>query len=631
MKKNVWKRIAEYAFVAVIFILIAAIYAYVIREASEMLEASHGKSYAAAKDFLKASGVKGAVIVSVLEMLQMIVVFIPAEFVQISAGLAFPVFIALPVCMFGVFLGATAIFVIVRCLHIRLEILGKREGRIGKFVRRINKDTPISVIMYILFVMPVVPFGAIAYFASSGNIGYRKYITTCVTGVIPSILSSCILGNVMFYCIGKGRGTFIAAVVTVIVLMALLLIITASAIKKRYFIKTLRKPDAFLYTVLYFFINLYYKSRVKTDRKNCEKLCKSPVLILGAHTSFHDFYYVASAMYPRKPNVVTNRYYFHNGALRVLLNSLGAIPKSLFTNDLEAVKGILTAAKSGSDIVLFPEGRLSTDGTGFTPAGGTAALAKLICKIKLPVYFFSTHGGYFVKPKWRDRLCRGNVGISLKSVISEEEIKTLSAEEIESIIGGLFTYDESVTEEVRTRDVSGLESILYRCPECKKEFCLSSRVDALVCEGCGEVFTFDGKYTSRGMTVSDWSYTQKKAIIEENDLNIEDFCEVHCFNGATGGMKKAGEGHCEISDGVLRYEGTLLGENVLIENTTASLYALAFSCGEEFEFYYKNKLLYFYPAHRERVVKWSLIWDILVQKQIQENQRDEDTENGKGQ
>ncbi len=67
-----------------------------------------------AKELLRQKGWMGYLTVIFVEALQMVVVFIPAEFIQISSGLSYSFPLALLLCDLGVCLGATIIFVLVR-------------------------------------------------------------------------------------------------------------------------------------------------------------------------------------------------------------------------------------------------------------------------------------------------------------------------------------------------------------------------------------------------------------------------------------------------------------------------------------------------------------------------------------
>lgn len=616
MEKTRKRRMLEYLLLVSILAAIVAIYLSAVDDIATLFHLSKSRDFAAARDYLESFGLRGAAIVAILEMLQMIVVFIPAEFVQVSAGLAFPVYIALPVCMLGVFLGASAIFLLVRTLNLRLDLLASRSSKLQKIVDRINKDTPMVATMYILFIMPIIPFGAIAYFASSSKIPYKKYALTCTTGVIPSILSSYLLGNTMVRVMDKGTATFVVACCLVIAAMAVLLLGTAALLKKRFFVKKMHAPSPFYYTLVYRFIGLYLRTKLRIDRDDCEDLGDAPALILGGHTTFFDFYYAAHALWPRKPHFVTNRFYFRHPVVKYLLEQVAAIPKRLFTSDLDTVRSILTAARLGHDIVLFPEGRLSTDGTGFPPAGGGKNLVKLIRRIKMPVYAFTTSGGYFSYPKWRASLAKGRIRLHLHLLISAEETQALSDAQIESRISDLLNYDSSKNDRglFDACDVTGLEHVLYHCPSCGAEFQMTSRKTHLTCTACGTVYEFDEDYRCSVGSISDWYGLQRRKLEALEDFRFTERCAVQQLGKNGRKMENAGSGECVLTEEGLVYTGTLGGEKVTLRQTPATLDALAFSCNEEFEFYHGNDLLYFYPEHRCQVAKWSALWDILSER-----------------
>ena len=71
---------------------------------------------AAINALLKDRGLVGMGIVSIIQALQMLVVFIPAEFIQIAAGISFPWYISILILDLGVFIGATLIYFLVNIL-----------------------------------------------------------------------------------------------------------------------------------------------------------------------------------------------------------------------------------------------------------------------------------------------------------------------------------------------------------------------------------------------------------------------------------------------------------------------------------------------------------------------------------
>lgn len=617
--KKLRKRILEYSFLFVLLVSIVLIYLAVAQQVADFISMSSTNDYGAVKEYLQSFGYLGAIIIAVLEMLQMIVVIVPAEFVQIAAGLAYPIYFAIPICVAGICMGASVIFLIVRFLHIRLEFLEKRTGKIRDLVHKINKSTPMTVIMYLLFVMPMIPFGAICYFASSSNISYKRYIGVVATGVIPSVLSSYVLGNVMYHSIGLGTGAFIAIVAVVAVLMVVLLLSVAAIIKNKFFPKEIKKPNYFYYHILYFFVNLFFSFKFKVSTKKCVKIKDKAFMVIGTHTCFTDFYFLAKAIYPNRINVVANRYFCKLKATRNVLAPLQVVPKNLFAPDVETAKLLIQAKKMGCNLGIFPEGRLSSDGASLPVAYGTANLIK---KLALPIYFQTTVGGYFAKPKWRNSIQRISVDVRLEKLLSEEQIASMTEQQIQEVLDAKFIYDEckeyAKREKVKKNSVNvlGLENILYRCPKCGSEFKMTSTKNSLICGECGNQMIFDDRYLCDGKTISDYYREQKALLDSQENFFMQEKCSAKRFNNKKGVFEDFCDGVCTLTNDEITFVGKNGEQEIKLSHTPKTLQALAFSAGEEFEFYVDGRLYYFYPENREQVIKWSIIWDILQERRV---------------
>lgn len=618
-KSKIKKRILEYSFILLLLAGIVLIYFAVAQEVADFISMGKAKDYKAVKEYLQSFGFTGAGIIAVLEMLQMIVVFIPAEFVQIAAGLSYPIYLAIPICIVGICMGASIIFLIVRFLHIRLEFLEKRTGKIHTLVQKINKSTPMTVIMYLLFVMPLIPFGAICYFASSSNISYKRYIAVVATGVLPSVLSSFILGNVMFITIGKGTTTFVLSIVIVALLMIILLVSVAMIIKNKFFRKSVKRPNRIWYHMVSFCIGLYFSIKTKIRTKNCPKIKDKKFLVLGTHTSSLDFVLCAKGIFPQRVNFITNRFYVDYKKSRWITRSLQCIPKSLFTPDVETIKKVLDAKRLGISMAMCPEGRLSSAGINFPLANGTAGLVK---KIGYPVYFATSVGGYFAKPKWRSTYARVDVDVKLEKLLTAEQVESLTEKEIDKILSEKFVYDECKeyakrkTVKKNSVDVTGLHQIIFTCPHCKKEYTLTSDKTSLVCADCGSRFEFNDWYLTDGKTISDLYREQKQGLEQIEQFDLQEKVSVKLFDNKTGLLVDCGQGVCTLTSEAITYSGTINGEQKTFTYTPQTLQALAFSVGEEFEFYVEKKLYYFYPENRLAVAKWSLVWDILQERKV---------------
>ena len=82
--------------VALIVIAVIALFSFFLIDIMiPFIRLQSANDVAGASELLKERGWKGFLAVSLVEALQMLVVFIPAEFIQISSGLSYPFPIAL--------------------------------------------------------------------------------------------------------------------------------------------------------------------------------------------------------------------------------------------------------------------------------------------------------------------------------------------------------------------------------------------------------------------------------------------------------------------------------------------------------------------------------------------------------
>ncbi len=579
------------------------------------------------KDVITNHGVWGVLLIVVVEAIQMIVVFIPAEFIQIAAGISYPWYFAILFCLVGIFCGATIIYVLVNVLNLNRTIFYKSSKKLDDMVSRKKANVTTQTLMYLLFFMPIIPFGAICYFGSSTKMSYRRYIITCVTGVIPSILSSIVVGNVVINSIGNGN-TWIWALVIVILAAIVLFAVLTLILKKKFFVKETNKyrPNGIVYNILYYifsmFLNLKY--RPKINREGLEDV-QGPALFLMNHASYWDFILAAKVISPHRVTVVTNRYYFRNKRYKFLFDRLAVIPKRLFYPDLQTTKSILGASKANRYIVMFPEGRLSTDGTNFNIVEGAGALLK---KMQAQLVIMNIHGNYMAKPKWAKKSRRGIVEIGVKKKISSEEIQNLSIEEIEKIINENIVYNDF--EYAREHNLKyrgskfaeGLEGILYYCPHCHKEFTMKTKKSIISCSHCGFAVTLNNNYQFSDNVhnihdIAQWNKLQKK--YENNNLQNEDYkletlVKVKKLDPVNAQLDEYGEGVCILTKEQFTFNGMVNNNGVTFNIPTIKLKALPFSANEEFECYYDNILYYFYPIENPQIcAKWSLTQDLIYQ------------------
>ena len=141
---------------------------------------------------------------------------------------------------------------------------------------------------------------------------------------------------------------------------------------------------------------------------------------------------------------------------------------------------------------MYPEAVYTLDGTCVTLP---STLPKFIKMLGIPLCLLKTNGVYLHNPAYsflKDRDVPMHA--ELRYVLSAEEIKEMSPEEIAKVLEREFSYDEFrwqkdnnivIDEPFRAE---GLHSILYKCPHCGKEGKMQSGGTQLSCGACGKIW-----------------------------------------------------------------------------------------------------------------------------------------------
>ena len=569
-----------------------------------------------AKELLRSKGVLGFFAVTLIEALQMVVIFIPAEFIQISSGLSYPLWLAVLLCDLGVCLGATIIYVLVRTFKFSNDTYEKKKKTIDAISNdKKNKKAKSTVLLlYFLFLMPLIPFGAICYYGSSTKIGYRKYILTVATGVIPSILTSNLMGTAAKAFIMNSIPLPLLILI-IVILAAVLFVAIFFFLDRIYFKENDKTPDSVLYSVFFKGAHYLCKNRKNLHFENQELLKPDePCIILCNHPSSFDVYYAKRFLGDLNPAVVVNKYYATRPVLRKLYKKAGFITKKLFSTDLETVGGLIKMTRAGYSALIFPEGRMSVDGSSYPITENGGGLYK---KLGINILLLKIRGAYFSKPKWRKAFFKSDIYVSAERFISNEEAQNYTPEELDKIISDTLCFDEtenSPNEYKKKNKAKGLEQALYRCADCEKLYTTTGRGDKLICTKCGAERTLDTRYkfnTPDIKTVHEYYEKIKDYERKELDtLKLEAEVKTKIFD-FKGKCRKRERGYCTLD----KNEFTYSSDSVTFSINMEKLHALPFSVETEFELYYKDELYYFYPTQNKRqVTRWGLIADLIYER-----------------
>ena len=345
MSKTTKKQWIEKSVLVLALISIIALFFFFLREILiPFLKMELDHDLDGARDLLRERGVLGFFAVTLIEALQMVVIFIPAEFIQISSGLSYPFPVALLLCDMGVCLGATIIFILVRIFRFENRAYEKNRERIEHLSAVSKKERSTILLLFFLFFMPLIPFGAICYYGSSTRIRYGPYILTVALGVIPSIVVSNLMGAAgkAFLTNSLPIGLLIAVI---ILLAALLFALIFWFLNKYYFKENSGTPDSMLYIAFFRIVKLILAGKQKASIEQLPQEVRTPYILLSNHESFYDFYYVSRIDPRHRASFVVNRYYLTRLPVRHLWKRGGMISKRLFVPDFETTVGIMKMLK----------------------------------------------------------------------------------------------------------------------------------------------------------------------------------------------------------------------------------------------------------------------------------------------
>jgi len=266
----------------------------------------------------------------------------------------------------------------------------------------------------------------------------------------------------------------------------------------------------------------------KANYIGMEKLGKhEPCLILMNHSCFTDLL-IAQTLFAKRPmNIVCTSDGFVGK--NYLMRHLGCIPTNKFVTDFVLVRNMKYALeKLGDSILMYPEASYSFDGSA-TPLPET--LGKCLKLLGVPLIMIRTYGAFARDPLYNNLQKRKvNISADVKYLLSPQEIKEKSVDELNGILKKEFTFDNwqwqlenkvKITEPFRA---DYLNRVLYKCRECGCEGKMTGKGTKLSCANCGASWTLreDGQLQKEGQpqketlsSVTDWFGWEREMVAKE--------------------------------------------------------------------------------------------------------------------
>ena len=377
--------------------------------------------------------------------------------------------------------------------------------------------------------------------------------------------------------------------------------------------------------------------KYKIEKINMEGL-KPPYILLCNHMYFVDFHLSFIATFPhRVNNIATVDGYYRRP---FLMEWIGCMCKRKFTTDMTLLRSVKKVLHEYGDIMcMYPEAR-------YSPIGTTAilpdSLGKMVKKQGVPVVVLLHHGNYLHTPFWNYRKPRKvPLYSTMTQVLTAEEVKEKSAEEIGEIIRKAMEYDEYRWQKENNLHIDepfraeGLHKVLYQCPHCKTESRMTSSGARLRCEECGkewEMDTLGQLHALEGETefshIPDWFEWEREQVrkqLEEGTYHFEDEVEIYSLPNAWR-FQKLGKGKLTHSaEHGFVVEGEYNGKPYLIHRPPLGMYGVHI----EYDYCYvrpddcidistENDSLYCYPVKQNVVTKLSFATEELYKIKMAE-------------
>ncbi len=389
-------------------------------------------------------------------------------------------------------------------------------------------------------------------------------------------------------------------------------------IKKEKLIKP-KKVNIFWRTLLYLVsMPTLIKFHYKFKKVGMDKLGKKePCLFLMNHSSFTDMKMAAASLFPRRFNIVCTYDAFMGK--NWLMKQIGCIPTHKYVNDVSLVRSMMQVVKKNkSSILMYPEACYSADGrTTVLPE----SLGGFIKMLDVPVVMITTFGAFARDPLYNNlQIRKVKISAEMKYILSKEDIKEKSADEINEIVGECFDLDYfkwQQDEKVKIDEpwrAEGLNRVLYKCPHCFVEGNMFSRGAELVCSECGHKYVLDeygylvhqgegGKFNH----VPDWYAWERECVraeLEAGTYELADAVDIFMLVD-TKALYHVGSGEiAQTLDGI-RLTG-LDGKLDILQKPQA-----AYTLNTDFNWYelgdiiclsHQNRLYYCFPKTKRDIV-----------------------------
>ncbi len=392
--------------------------------------------------------------------------------------------------------------------------------------------------------------------------------------------------------------------------------------------RKIKKPNPLLMSIAMGalgILNKLYKVDFTYDY-DPKSIKNQPTILLSSHAARLEFIYALYGFKRKDVNIVCGYQNILQKGLYPIFLKIGVISKYLYQPDIMCVKNMLKVLKRNGAIGLFPEGIQSTSGSTHPINPATTSFIK---RSKANIVVCTTKGAYLATNRYSSDRKKGYIGVSYSLLFTPEILDELTEEQIYNLLLEKISYNDFAFNKTarhtyigKKPNAFGIDKILYKCPDCKKEHTLRVEDDTVVCDSCGFRVRINEYYdlvdSNRDTCPADidrWYKWQRRCVAKE----IQDDGFEMTLNGSLCALKLdklrkppqnrevLSIGSAHLTNRGLSFSGTLNGKEANFDFPAISLYSLTFSTKGYLEFYCNNDYFMLIPDEKDRcVIKWTL-------------------------
>ena len=167
------------------------------------------------QDWIGERGLWGILILLGLQVLQVIIAFIPGEPMELLAGALCGALGGTVLCLTGTVLASGCIFALSRRYGRRLlALLGFGEKQVAqwKWLQRDEQSEKADLVIFLVFLIPGTPKDMLTYVVGMTRVSLKRFLWLSTLARVPSVLSSTLIGSSVIQ--GEGETALILMLVT---------------------------------------------------------------------------------------------------------------------------------------------------------------------------------------------------------------------------------------------------------------------------------------------------------------------------------------------------------------------------------------------------------------------------------